>query len=398
MVVTVSVETDGGRAVVVKRGTDDDADRLRREGERLERARHPGVVPLVRSGRTDDGWELRTLHGGRPVATLSALTPAHVGGLAAGIASTLADLHDLGVVHGRLDGTHVLVGEQGRPVLCGLEPGVPPARPDDDVAALGALLVELLGTDDAGEPIPTRRWWGHLAWTGWDRRALLLLADQAAAEPPTCRPTARRLAASIAEVVPGPAHNEVPVGSGAGSEEPADLDPIERLRASAVVGVPASARPSRVLAAAVVGILLLAVVVGAHRWLGADDPRAPTLPDAPPSSGPTEPPPEVRVSAPVAGSVLSARGHRYRVGQAGDEVLVDDWDCDGEPTPALLRPGTGEVFVFPRWIDDGTLTVEPVREVAGAQTLESEVASGACPALSVRTEAGDLVPVLEVAR
>ena len=44
---------------------------------------------------------------------------ADVGGVAASVASTLADLHDAGVVHGRLDASHVLVGDGGRPRLCG---------------------------------------------------------------------------------------------------------------------------------------------------------------------------------------------------------------------------------------------------------------------------------------
>ena len=202
MVSTIRVESVGDRPVVVKRASGRAGERLRREGERLERASHPGVVPLVQHGATDDGWELCTRHAGRPASACGPLTVAQVASLAAGVASTLADLHDLGIVHGRLDASHVLVGDHGRPVLCGFGDGEPPARPADDVAALGALLDRWLGTDDAGEPIPERRWWGRRRWDGWDRRALLLLADQAVADPPTCRPTARRLAAAIADAVP----------------------------------------------------------------------------------------------------------------------------------------------------------------------------------------------------
>ena len=79
--------------------------------------------------------------------------------------------------------------------------------------------------------------------------------------------------------------------------------------------------------------------------------------------------PEVRTATPLEGSVLESDGRRYRVGQAGDAVLVGDWDCDGRPTPALFRPATGEVFVFPRWIDDGRLAVEAIARVDGARAL-----------------------------
>jgi hypothetical protein len=30
-------------------------------------------------------------------------------------------------------------------------------------------------------------------------------------------------------------------------------------------------------------------------------------------------------------------------------VVIGDWNCDGLGTPALLRPATGEVFVFSTW-------------------------------------------------
>jgi hypothetical protein len=104
---------------------------------------------------------------------------------------------------------------------------------------------------------------------------------------------------------------------------------------------------------------------------------------------------ERHTAAAVADSILTVDGRRYRVGQAGDEVLVEDWDCDGTPTPALLRPGTGEVFVFSRWIERKELAVEPLLTVAGAEALVSETAGAGCPSLSVRTAAGESVPVIE---
>jgi hypothetical protein len=306
-----------------------------------------------------------------------------VAALVAALATALADLHELGIVHGHVDASHVLVGVAGRPVLCGFGDGDPPARPHDDVAALGALLVELLGSDEVGEPIPDRRWWRARPWAGWERRALLLLADQASAEPPTRRPTARRLAAAIADAVPSPGGE--PPRARHVRAEPAEDDDLARLRATAVADPPAP-RTRRGLAVTAVGLVLTAL---AGRIALADDPPNGTAP--PPLA--TVAPAEIHTATPVRGSVLEAGGRQYRVGQPGDAVLVEDWDCDGEATPALLRPATGEVFVFPRWIDDGTLAVRPAVQLDDARALLSEVGDGACPTLAVRTASGDLVPV-----
>ena len=388
MLAVTRVETDGAQAVVVKRAPLEAVADLRREGERLRAARHPGVVPLVQSRATEDGWELVMSHVGRPLATVGPLTVAQVAGLVAGLAATLADLHTLGIVHGRVDATHVLVGEHGRPILCGFGAGGAASDPEDDVAAVGGLLVDLLGTDEQGEPIPERRWRTHRVGTGWDRRALLLLADQAAAEPATRRPTARRLAAAIADVVPGAPVERPSDPEPAGDRE--EADPIEQLRAMAVVDAPRWRPPTGALVAA---LLSAALVVAALVRLLGDEP-ARTHRVAPPSSTLATPAP-TRTVASVGGSELRRDGRRYRVGQVGDELLVDDWDCDGDATPALLRPATGEVFVFPRWVEEGSLAVEPVALVHGAEALLSEDDAGTCPRLAVRTSTGDVVVVVD---
>ncbi len=389
MTVTTGVEADGTQAVVVKRGSAATVEQLRLEGERLRRASHPGVVQVLRSAPAGDGWELRTAHAGRPLSILAPVSVPQAAAIVAAAASTLADLHQLGLVHGRVDASHVLLGEQGRPVLCGFGDGRPGARPEDDVAALGGLLTNLLGGDDDAEPIPERRWRRRRTWTGWERRALLLLADQACADPATRRPTARRLAAAITEAVPDIARLEPPSPDAAVVPPGEELDPIESLRASAPDDT--RARPVRptVLALAVVGAVLL--VIGLRR--PSDPPRdpAPPMVDEAPATSSTVG--AQHTATPAADSVVVIDGHRYRVGQDGDEVLVDDWDCDGSPTPALLRPATGEVFVFPRWVDH-RLEVEPVLVVAGAEALVSVVSTSGCPTLLVRTPSGD-VPALE---
>lgn len=394
MTLATEVEAADDRAVVVKRASGTHTEPLRREGERLLRASHPGVVEVLRSAPAGEGWELRTAHAGRPLSTLDRPTVPQVAAIVAAVASTVADLHHLGIVHGRLEASRVLLGDHGRPVLCGFGSGIEAARPEDDVAALGELLGELLGQDDDGEPIPERRWRRGRSWSGWDRRALLLLADQACAEPPTRRPTARRLAAAITEAVPERARLDRPAAPPDVDVVIGEIDPIESLRASALVDDDKT-RASRPPAIVLVGLGAAMLVAGAWRLSGGEGSAPPVAIDTVPASPPTSAASELHTATPVAGSLLTVEGRRYRVGQDGDQLLVEDWDCDGVPTPALLRPATGEVYVFPRWADRDELAVEPVLQVAGAEALVSEVSAQGCPTLAVRTPSGELVPVIE---
>ena len=51
---------------------------------------------------------------------------------------------------------------------------------------------------------------------------------------------------------------------------------------------------------------------------------------------------------------------RFRVGRPGDDLVLGDWDCDGTATAAVVRPETGETFVFDAWAADGeTLVAAP---------------------------------------
>jgi hypothetical protein len=88
----------------------------------------------------------------------------------------------------------------------------------------------------------------------------------------------------------------------------------------------------------------------------------------------------------VVGQVVTVGVERFLVGEMGDEVAVRDWDCDGEPTPALLRPSTGEVFLFARWDAATELVVEPIATVVGGTELVVGPASSPCSGLAVRTE------------
>lgn len=375
--------TGGVGAVVVRRATgSDDATRLRRIGERLLAIAHPGVVQVRSSSGDDHQWELRLDYAGRPLEQLGAMSAEQVAGLAAAVAATLSDLHGAGVVHGRVDASHILVGREGRPILCGVDiDSDPPPKPEDDVAALGALMVALLAPPSAGpdlEPIPDRRW-PRRRWDGWARRSLLLLADQACAEPPTRRPTARRLAAAITEAVP----DAVPADPRAAARpvEPSERselsepDPFVALRPAADLPASRPRWPGLVAAVVVVALGGLGVTRGfrANDGVGAAPPTGASTTE-PTSTLPTTAPPTTGISIAarppaVEVPVVGVGSLEYRVGQAGDQMTVGDWDGDGEPTPALLRLSTGEVFVFTAWPVDAPITVGPITTVPDAVEL-----------------------------
>ncbi|MFN2606752.1 MAG: hypothetical protein ABR511_02465, partial [Acidimicrobiales bacterium] len=222
-----------------------DAVRLVAEAEILATAQMPGVVELVGlEGDADHPVLVTTRVDGPDLARLTDLAAAEIAGLLAAVATVLADLHGLGIVHGAVVADHVVVGPDGRPVLCGFgyggrsgeppvaeaplpETAADPARapgdplsPASDVYALGALLQALLSVPPAGGPADARR--GRPAAgrrrlrrprARRNRRpapaersardALRAVAARALAADPALRLSARSLAAAVGAAVPG---------------------------------------------------------------------------------------------------------------------------------------------------------------------------------------------------
>lgn len=350
-----------GGAVVVRRGTGAaDAAYLRATASRLAAAAHPGVVEVLRSEGDDDWWELELVHAGRPLEVVAPVDIETVAKLTAGLASVVADLHAMGIVHGAIDASHVLVGGHGPPVLCGFGPRDTEATATDDVAAIGELMVSLVGTHTELEHLPERRWSRPASWhspDGWERRALLLVADQACAEPPTRRPSAARLAAAIAEAVP--------------AHRPAE----HQGRASLAAGA---------LGVVVLAAMALALILPARG--GRDAARA--TGSITPTTGTTTTEVTLEVATVVEG------GRRYEVGEPGDVVVLGDWDGDGARTVALLRPSTGEVFVFSSWSTGEDVVARAATVVPGGAELVVMPGDGR-DRLLVRRIDGTEVPVAE---
>jgi hypothetical protein len=96
----------------------------------------------------------------------------------------------------------------------------------------------------------------------------------------------------------------------------------------------------------------------------------------------------------VEGTTVDAGIARWSLGEPGDLVALGDWDCDGDASAALLRPGTGDVFVFSAWApEDEPVTVASTRRVDGGVGLRAEAAGDGCDHLVVDLAAGGTAPI-----
>jgi hypothetical protein len=153
----------------------------------------------------------------------------------------------------------------------------------------------------------------------------------------------------------------------------------------------------------VLAVLVIAagIVIGAGFGPGApptdeaepdrSSPRDAVAAAGPPSSAPasTSSTVAVRLWPPTAlhveGRHVTNDGGRWEVGADGDLVVVGDWDCDHLPTPAVLRPSTGQIAVFDRWAG---VDPEPARSVATLTGVSDVQPTERCGELLVRGPAG----------
>jgi hypothetical protein len=346
--------------------------RLGHEASILQAIAHPGVVQLVRVEGCDppDRIVLRRLAGGD--LTRLARQPAEViAGLGAAVATTLADLHDLGVSHGAIEAAHVLLDEQGRPVLCSFGraqrhasgAGVDLCR-RDDVHALARLL---LGRMDMGPQIGVGRTLRLLASVEHPRRGR------------DARWLARQLAFSVPDArLPDAAvvvEDNQPAGAGPPLHGAARSQGLIRARPRVYRRW---GRPARV--GVIAAGLGLAVVGGATgmlwRWpssASSDSARpCPTVDDG------------CRPVATPGGLVTTSHG-QYLLGEPGDVVVLGRWLCGQMALPAVLRPATGQLWTFAHWPAPGqTATARLLTSgLAGARSLRVLVPRSGCDEIEV---------------
>jgi hypothetical protein len=96
----------------------------------------------------------------------------------------------------------------------------------------------------------------------------------------------------------------------------------------------------------------------------------------------------------VEGGTISAGPARWTLGEPGDLAAVGDWDCDGADSPALLRPATGDVFIFPGWaIHDRPVTVHAAGTVDGGIGIRAQGRTDGCDDLLVDLASGSATTV-----
>ncbi len=382
----VSIESGPeGQTLACKRATGEGGGlAVRAEAARLAAIDHPGVVGFVELRETGDGPTLVTHYvGPRTLATIGPVTTERASALVADLASTVADLHALGIVHGALRPEHVLVAGDGV-VLCGLAADPKGCVPADDVLGIGLALRGLLDPDLEEEPIPDRRPWRRVPWLGYRHRALLTLADQATDDEPGRRPAARALADTIRELMGSPvASPTAPDRSGRAApgrrQELVDVVAIRlRRRSRPRRERHRSGRPRRAVALGAVGVVVVAVgAVGATDRSSRPAPDAAVAATTVPRACPTA---EAAVAADLDGDGcpnavrigpgwVEVDDRRYRVGRADDEVRVGDWDGDGRATVALLRPDVDEVWLFPAWDPEAAVTARFAGRFPGSDGL-----------------------------
>ena len=427
------IDQDGGRRVI-KTATGTEADRLRHEAEVLATIDHPGVVELI--GVDDDGDRFRLATAwidGMNLAEEPPGSPVEVARTMAAVTRTLADLHQIGVIHGDLSAEHILVDTVGRVTLCGfsrallpgarpevvdLTPsvddsgdrdpeanGVPWPGPAVDLSAAGALILQLEAglteaTDGTRSPLLE------------DLRHLGELACESAGPAPAGFDfTMADLAHRLNQLCPRPS----PDGAAANGARPALLHRL--------------AVPAGLIVAGVLVVLLWPTgPIGARSVVGAALPPAPTVTtEAPPatttipapapeaearpgvaatspgliaSAAPPCPPPTPAMhradidgdGCPEGwyrtGGVLVADGVRYAIGDSDDLLTVGDWNCDGVATPALVTRPEGGVFLFPGWArESASITTAQVRTWADPGSVTTRPGPG-CDTLVVIAASG----------
>jgi hypothetical protein len=203
-------------------------------------------------------------------------------------------------------------------------------------------------------------------------------------------PPARRLAGAV-EAELSPSRVDPPSGTTSAdrpglSQGATDDDPFARLRP---LEVAPTRRPPRLvaLAAGVVGIALLTWGVLGIGTNGGSPPRlaAPTVTtgSAAPATSATS---ATSTSPPVGGPALVAHrgvlvvgGRHYLVGTRDDEAIAADWGCRGTTQVVLLRPGTGELFVFAAWARAGhDVRASPAGRVPRGSRLSSSTDPAGC--------------------
>ena len=361
-----------GRTVAYKRvaGAGPQAlQQLRTEVEALAACDHPNIVRIFDVVPDGDGFAIVMQYaaGGSLSQRLrdGALTGADAGPILLALADALASAHARGILHGDIKPANILFTADGHPMLSDfgtamtagegfaprptaatleyLDPAVAAGAAYDehaDIYALGVVGRELLtGSTPAGAAAT----------------ALAAIVAEALSPQRHRRPTAAALAAQLRETLatrPVAVASAPPAADTRGCSDPATMPFGPRPPRARTQDEARDLSPWRWVAAAALALIVIPslVVVGLGRSSSQAAPAsddAPTAAAADTAQGPTS----VRYRNGILRATLPGRSEpvRVRLGAAGDQVVVGDWDCDGVRTVALYQTRTGKVFEFGAW-------------------------------------------------
>lgn len=295
--------------------------------------------------------------------------------MGAALATTLADLHEIGVVHLAVEPEHVLIDGDGRPVLCGFGSAryACATSPEgwhqfgewcrNDVMALAKLLAEGGGDSLGGRASSVLAAAAH----GQVRRGLRgrpidarhLAGVLAAAATATTVERERGVEVLRYRALSTPSARDPAVasaGAGAGAAAGAGACAGRRRTAMILGGS---------LAATGIAVATTVWPTKASRPATARQPQQRALSS---SVGPC-PAQDQGCSPIVTRAGLVAPGVTV-VGISGVTV-VGRWDCRATATPAVLDPRTGNLWVFDSWPASGQKSVgRLVTKVHGGSTLQ----------------------------
>ncbi len=283
---------------------------------------HPGVSAILATAEPDGRASITIEQpGDATLADYPLVATQAVVLVFAGLAATVSDLHRAGVAHGDITPGTVAIDPSQRPILLLGEPRNFGDDPNDDLRALGYLLLDLV------ESLP---------------------------DPESSSRMADHLSGLAGELIDGDLDDDALA---------ARLVDLERRRRPSL---PASRpRMSRRTRGVVFALLILAAVT--WQWQpGRGAPAGRTVA----TSGPAQPGP----------ATFEFEGRPYEVGAVGDIVAVADWACSGDVVPIVLRPSSGEVFVWPDW-QSGSVPAAAI--VANARTID--LSQTRCGSLAVET-------------
>ena len=345
----VSIQHENDQLVVAKQASDArHRERLRREASFLGQLDHPNVVELTRFDDEDETVLVTRFAGTENFDSQMASLADF-----ASLVGVVDDLHRIGVTHNRIEQEHIIVSPTDRLVLCGFAEAswVTTEGRQHDRNALAAMI------DEATDSVPAA-----------DQRAM---AEAASA----LREPALPLSAAIRHL-----------------NQPTPVTPKSRPR------IAPSLRHLRYVAASIsFGAMVMTsttVVTGPATpkssplsTATAKVTEPSTLDDSEPLPGDEADQPTAIAGAAADGPVVEHNGRRYQIGQAGDLVVIGDWQCTGSETIALLRPATGEVAVFDAWPDPQQATT-PQQVVTVDGAIDFVLNDDSCGDLRVRTTHG----------